>query len=236
MRNTSRRNIPWCGESPRDCVMARELAAVACGYDVPPVRPQLPPTPDALPAGGLQTSADFGAGLRRRLGFHRVVGLCPSAQGLLRIRSVGTAPRSSKQLSHNALAIYRTGPQRIFGIAMRLVSTGLRKTQHVPVPGHLLHRRRPAQATGTGAPVPARHDDSVAPDAHQPSRSVDEGRLRGAAFLAGGGQKKTPRAISHPGCPEKRRLPTLPPGLAVPSAMAGLASLFGMGRGGSPPL
>ena len=36
--------------------------------------------------------------------------------------------------------------------------------------------------------------------------------------------------------PEERQLPTLPPGLAVPSAMTGLASLFGMGRGGSPSL
>ena len=35
---------------------------------------------------------------------------------------------------------------------------------------------------------------------------------------------------------EERRLPTLPPGGAVPSAMTGLASLFGMGRGGSPSL
>ena len=35
---------------------------------------------------------------------------------------------------------------------------------------------------------------------------------------------------------EERRLPTLPPGGAVPSAMTGLTSLFGMGRGGSPPL
>ena len=35
---------------------------------------------------------------------------------------------------------------------------------------------------------------------------------------------------------EERQLPTLPPGLAVPSAMTGLASLFGMGRGGSPSL
>ena len=49
-------------------------------------------------------------------------------------------------------------------------------------------------------------------------------------------KKDTPDDLTHPGCPEERRLPTLPPGLAVPSAMAGLASLFGMGRGGSPPL
>ena len=35
--------------------------------------------------------------------------------------------------------------------------------------------------------------------------------------------------------PEGRRLPTLPTGGSVPSAMAGLTALFGMGRGGSPP-
>ena len=35
---------------------------------------------------------------------------------------------------------------------------------------------------------------------------------------------------------EKRRLPTLPHCIAVPSAQAGLTSLFGMGRGGTPPL
>ena len=35
---------------------------------------------------------------------------------------------------------------------------------------------------------------------------------------------------------EERRLPTLPPGGAVPSALVSLTSLFGMGRGGSSPL
>ena len=35
---------------------------------------------------------------------------------------------------------------------------------------------------------------------------------------------------------EKRRLLTLPTGRSVPSALAGLTSLFGMGRGGTPPL
>ena len=35
--------------------------------------------------------------------------------------------------------------------------------------------------------------------------------------------------------PEGRRLPTLPTGGSVPSAMAGLTALFGMDRGGSPP-
>ena len=48
-------------------------------------------------------------------------------------------------------------------------------------------------------------------------------------------QKDTPDDFSS-GVSEERQLPTLPPGLAVPSAMTGLASLFGMGRGGSPSL
>ena len=47
--------------------------------------------------------------------------------------------------------------------------------------------------------------------------------------------KDTPDDFSS-GVSEERQLPTLPPGLAVPSAMTGLASLFGMGRGGSPSL
>ena len=34
---------------------------------------------------------------------------------------------------------------------------------------------------------------------------------------------------------EKGRLPTLPHCIAVPSAQVGLTSLFGMGRGGTPP-
>ena len=34
---------------------------------------------------------------------------------------------------------------------------------------------------------------------------------------------------------KRRRRPTLPHCIAVPSALAGLTSLFGMGRGGTPP-
>ena len=49
-------------------------------------------------------------------------------------------------------------------------------------------------------------------------------------------QKKRVLRRTSEDSPEERRLPTLPPGLAVPSAMTGLASLFGMGRGGSPSL
>ena len=49
-------------------------------------------------------------------------------------------------------------------------------------------------------------------------------------------EKESPDDCSSEDSFKARRLPTLPPGLAVPSAMTGLASLFGMGRGGSPSL
>ena len=49
-------------------------------------------------------------------------------------------------------------------------------------------------------------------------------------------KKKSPEDIAVFGAPsKKRRLPTLPHCIAVPSAQAGLTSLFGMGRGGTPP-
>ena len=59
--------------------------------------------------------------------------------------------------------------------------------------------------------------------------------------LHDGKRKKVLRKISLPEdsilcLDEKRRLPTLPHCIAVPSAQAGLTSLFGMGRGGTPPL
>ena len=50
-------------------------------------------------------------------------------------------------------------------------------------------------------------------------------------------QKKKPRLnVTSIGTSEKRQLPTLPPGGAVPSALVSLTSLFCMGRGGSSPL
>ena len=49
------------------------------------------------------------------------------------------------------------------------------------------------------------------------------------------GQKKDLQSFLIEG-PEGWRLPTLPLGIAVPSALTGLTSLFGMGRGGSPSL
>ncbi len=55
-----------------------------------------------------------------------------------------------------------------------------------------------------------------------------------------GHKKRSPRglflrdSITTP-VVERRRPPTLPHCIAVPSAQAGLTSLFGMGRGGTPP-
>ena len=66
-------------------------------------------------------------------------------------------------------------------------------------------------------------------EAVKAARSV---RVRPSAPI----QKKRVLRPTSEDSPEERRLPTLPPGLAVPSAMTGLASLFGMGRGGSPSL
>ena len=49
-------------------------------------------------------------------------------------------------------------------------------------------------------------------------------------------RKEEPRNTSCMAPLEKRRrLPTLPHCIAVPSALVGLTSLFGMGRGGTPP-
>ena len=49
-------------------------------------------------------------------------------------------------------------------------------------------------------------------------------------------KRRKPDDISIIGLSEKRQLPTLPLGVAVPSALVSLTSLFGMGRGGSSPL
>ena len=51
-----------------------------------------------------------------------------------------------------------------------------------------------------------------------------------------GTKKKSRLNVTSIGTSEKRQLPTLPPGGAVPSALVSLTSLFGMGRGGSSPL
>ena len=67
-----------------------------------------------------------------------------------------------------------------------------------------------------------------------PSRTSATDKCRGATSQRHI-NKDTPDDFSS-GVSEERQLPTLPPGLAVPSAMTGLASLFGMGRGGSPSL
>ena len=48
-------------------------------------------------------------------------------------------------------------------------------------------------------------------------------------------KKKSPAQIDEPGIGLRRRRPTLPLN-AVPLALTGLTSLFGMGRGGTPSL
>ena len=49
--------------------------------------------------------------------------------------------------------------------------------------------------------------------------------------------QKSLRNLSKPEAlmKKRRRLPTLPHCIAVPSAQVGLTSLFGMGKGGTPP-
>ena len=47
--------------------------------------------------------------------------------------------------------------------------------------------------------------------------------------------KRAPKTFILEALTERRRLPTLPHCIAVPSAQVGLTSLFGMGRGGTPP-
>ena len=67
-----------------------------------------------------------------------------------------------------------------------------------------------------------------------PSQGIDTGYCRSSTSQRHI-NKDTPDDFSSE-VSEDRQLPTRPPGLAVPSAMTGLASLFGMGRGGSPSL
>ena len=56
-------------------------------------------------------------------------------------------------------------------------------------------------------------------------------------ILKGPNKKRVPDIITdvRDSTLKKRRPPTLPHCIAVPSAQAGLTSLFGMGRGGTPP-
>ena len=70
------------------------------------------------------------------------------------------------------------------------------------------------------------------------SKYVEDEKAARSVGLGAAPQYKKKRVLRRTSedSPEERQLPTLPPGLAVPSAMTGLASLFGMGRGGSPSL
>ena len=48
-------------------------------------------------------------------------------------------------------------------------------------------------------------------------------------------KKRSPKSLDLEDPSKRRQPPTLPHCIAVPSAQAGLTSLFGMGRGGTPP-
>ena len=66
------------------------------------------------------------------------------------------------------------------------------------------------------------------------SISLPLGRVREG--LWGRAQKKPLKTLlSSRALVERGRPPTLPHCIAVPSAQVGLTSLFGMGRGGTPP-
>ena len=47
-------------------------------------------------------------------------------------------------------------------------------------------------------------------------------------------KKRSPKLLDLEDPSKRRQPPTLPHCIAVPSAQAGLTSLFGMGRGGTP--
>ena len=64
---------------------------------------------------------------------------------------------------------------------------------------------------------------------------VDSQELTNNATAFSAGHKKKSPESERLERFEKRQLPTLPPGGAVPSALVSLTSLFGMGRGGSSP-
>lgn len=96
--------------------------------------------------------------------------------------------------------------------------------------------RRLGKRTGTAQ---RRNGDTLRKPPHwQSGRAAGEadGVPAGAAKACPRTQRKEPRRHTTSGLPEVRRRPTLPTGVSVPSARAGLTALFGMGRGGTPRL
>ena len=97
------------------------------------------------------------------------------------------------------------------------------------------------RATWKGMPFPCKwmkrgRQLPIRVDRNMVSCRAQEGNLRGEDLEKGPTQKRSPGDITVLGAPSKRRrLPTLPHCIAVPSAQVGLTSLFGMGRGGTPP-
>ena len=112
------------------------------------------------------------------------------------------------------------------------------KTHHSYTPSYTLGQQKaPPASTVTS---PRLSEKSASQSAIGLLGHSGRGRTnRRGTFRTGSptGTKKKPRLnVTSIGTSEKRQLPTLPPGGAVPSALVSLTSLFGMGRGGSSPL
>ena len=89
--------------------------------------------------------------------------------------------------------------------------------------------KRIRDGRGSGGLPPGR------PWGQRGARGLDSG-IAAVFDVCATAQTKDPRLSSDNRGSQKRRLPTLPTGRSVPSAMVSLTSLFGMGRGGSSPL
>ena len=79
--------------------------------------------------------------------------------------------------------------------------------------------------------------DKLSHQERQPSRECGFGRLShlGRRLSGNGIKQESPDSKRNRGFSKGRRRPTLPL-YAVPSALKGLTSVFGMGTGGSPSL
>ena len=97
--------------------------------------------------------------------------------------------------------------------------------------------RTPGACFLHGAHIPYRRRPSPAPNATQhPQHTLPGTNSTPNSKHPNTKRKKSRLNVTSIGTSEKRQLPTLPPGGAVPSALVSLTSLFGMGRGGSSPL
>ena len=152
--------------------------------------------------------------------------------GLRRVGAVGLGNRAREDFArgmHRHVAVSRGFRH---GTLLQSTVTG-HPSQGIDT-GH--YHRIPSQDTVTGYRhrIPTQDTDTEHPSLEALPRISATDKCHGSTSQRHI-NKDTPDDFSS-GVSEERQLPTLPPGLAVPSAMTGLASLFGMGRGGSPSL